>query len=179
MVKNWRAYSAPESRKKTLVTSLHIGPAPRQSDKSNEGLPPLFSFLKRKPMQSIRAALDGVPAAAEASGRTPPKLRRAEAAQNTWLAGRRRLVLVPSAFIHQLAAEAAHGGSSLQPGRGSLQDGTTSRRCQRRKCLRWPAKQRHCLWRLASVVVIELCHVLRCAFSEPSLAAAALQTRSA
>ena len=103
---------------------------------------------------------------------------RPEAAQTTCSAGRRRLVMVPSAIIHQHAVEAANGCSWLQPGRGSHQDRTTSRRRQRRKCLRWPEKHRQRLWRLASVDVIELCHGLRCAFSEPSSAAAAMHQLS-
>ena len=123
-------------------------------------------------------SLDGVPAAAEASGRAPSKVHRPEAAQTACSAGRRWLVMVPSAITHQHAAEAANGGSWLKPGGVSHQDGTSSRRRQQRKRLRWPAKQRQRLWRLASVDVIELCHGLRCAFSEPSSAAAAMHQLS-
>ena len=129
-------------------------------------------------MQATLNSLDGVPPVAEASGCTPSRLHRPEAAQTTCSAGRRRLVMVPSAIIHQHAVEAANGCSWLQPGRGSHQDRTTSRRRQRRKCLRWPEKHRQRLWRLASVDVIELCHGLRCAFSEPSSAAAAMHQLS-
>ena len=115
------SYTAPcISRPQRRATAF---PAPRQSvsDKSNEGLPPLFSFLKRKPMLAALNSLDGVPAAAEASGRAPSKVHRPEAAQTACSAGRRWLVMVPSAITHQHAAEAANGGSWLKPGGGSHQ----------------------------------------------------------
>ena len=44
-------------------------------------------------MQATLNSLDGVPLVAEASGRTPSRLHRPEAAQTTSSAGRRRLVM--------------------------------------------------------------------------------------
>ena len=78
-------------------------------------------------MRPTLNSLDGVPPVAEASGRTPTRLHRPEAAQTTSSAGRRRLVMVPTSNTHQQAAEAANGVSWMQPGGGSHQDGTTRR----------------------------------------------------
>ena len=66
-----------------------------QSDKSIEGLPSLFRFLKRKPLQAIRAASTAFqrrrrPQWARAVEFASP--RGAEAAQTACSAGRRRLV---------------------------------------------------------------------------------------
>ena len=85
-------------------------------------------------MQATLNSLDGVPLVAEASGRTPSRLHRPEAAQTTRLAGRRRLVMVPSAIIHQHAAEAANGGnrSKTTCDRGCTLGTVHGQRAQRR-----------------------------------------------
>ena len=53
---------------------LHSRP-PVKATNRNEGLPPLFGFLKRKPMLAALNSLDGVPAAAEALALTQVSAR--------------------------------------------------------------------------------------------------------